>query len=136
MGPNAVEHLCSEILWLDESEGPHPMFRVEPGPSDHRAQRILPGVPERRMADVVAEADRFGEILVETEGAGHGPAHLVHLDGVGHTGHEVVPIWIEEYLGLVLEPAEGLGVDDAVPIALECGPELVGLLVFDPAFRV
>jgi hypothetical protein len=37
----------------------------------------------------------------------------------------VVAFGIQEHLGLVLEPSERLGVKDAIPVALECGAELV-----------
>jgi hypothetical protein len=80
------------------------------------------------MANVVAEANRLGEVLVETEGPGHCSTHLVHVDGVGHPRHVVVTIWVEEHLGLVLEPTERLAVDDPVPITLEGGAKLIRLL--------
>ena len=46
---------------------------------------------------------------------------------------EVVTVGIEEHLGLVLQTAEGLGMDDPVTIPFEGGAELVWLLLHGPA---
>ncbi|GEM_PF-1956321 len=48
----------------------------------------------------------------------------------------MVALGVEEDLGLVLEPPEGLGVDDAVAVALVDRPKLVGLLLNFPPFRI
>src|SRR5690606_16284495 len=62
-----------------------------------------------------------------------GPTHLGDLDGVGHAGDDVVTVGTEEHLGLVLETAEGLGMDDPVTVPFEGGAELVWLLLHGPA---
>ena len=85
-------------------------------------ERVLAGMPERRMAEIVAERDRFGQVVVEPEGAGERARDLRHLDGVGEAGAEVVALVIDEHLGLVGEAAEGGRMDDAVAVALEFGP--------------
>ena len=86
-------------------------------------ERVLAGVAERRVAEVVAERDRLGEVLVEREGAGQRAGELRDLDGVGQPGAEMVALVMHEHLRLVGEAAEGGGMDDAVAVALErrCG---------------
>ena len=85
-------------------------------------ERILAGVPERRMAEIVAKRDRFREIVVEPQGASERARDLRHLDRVGKAGAEMVALVIDEHLSLMGETAEGGGMDDAVAVALEVGP--------------
>ena len=82
-------------------------------------ERVLAGMAEGRVAEVVRQRQRLGQVLVEPEGAGQRPGDLAHLDGVGQPGAEMVALVIDEDLRLVLEPAEGGGMDDPVPVALE-----------------
>ena len=64
-------------------------------------------------------------------GPGDGRGDLRHLEGVGQAGALVVG-GEDEDLGLAGEAPEGGGVQDAVPVALEAGPPLVGLLRLGP----
>ena len=99
-----------------------------------RVERLLAGVAEGRVAEVVAEPDRLGQVLVEAERAGDGASDPAGLQRVGEAGAVVVALGRDEDLGLVLEPPEGLGVDDAVAVALERRADgAVGLL--DRALR-
>ena len=82
-------------------------------------ERVLAGMAERRVAEIVAERDRFGEIVVEPKRPGERARDLRHLDGMGEAGAEMVALVIDEDLGLVGEAAEGGGMDDAVAVALE-----------------
>ena len=76
-------------------------------------------VTERRMAEVVAQADRLGEVLVEFERAGDRARDPAGLKRVRQPGAEVVALGRDEDLRLVLEAAERLAVDDPVAVALE-----------------
>ena len=82
-------------------------------------QRVLADVPERRMAEVVAEPDRLDEILVESQRAGHRPRDLRDLERVCEPGAVVVAGRRDEHLSLVLEASKRLGVHDAVAVALK-----------------
>ena len=57
---------------------------------------------------------RFNQVLVEVESAGDGPGNLRHFQRVGEAGHVMVAGGRDEHLSLVLEPPEGLGVDNPV----------------------
>ncbi len=74
---------------------------------------------ERRVAEVVREADRLGERLVELQGAGDAATDLRDLDRVREARAVEIAFVVHEHLGLVDEAAEGVGVDDAVAVALE-----------------
>ena len=71
------------------------------------------------MAEVVAEADRLGEVLVEGERAGDGAGDLRDLERMGHARAVVVALGRDEHLRLVLQAPEGLAVHDPVAIALQ-----------------
>ena len=82
-------------------------------------ERVLAGVAERRVAEVVAERDRLGEVVVEPQGPRERAGDLRHLDRVGEAGAEMVALVMDEHLRLVGEAAEGGRMDDAVAVALE-----------------
>jgi hypothetical protein len=74
---------------------------------------------ERRMADVVGQAQSFGQILVETKGACQSPADLSHLQAMSEPNPEMIAIWSDEDLGLVTKPSERNGMDDPVAVSLK-----------------
>ena len=80
-------------------------------------------MPERRVAEVVAEADRLDEILVQAERAGDAARDAGRLERVGQARAEVVVRGIDPDLSLVAEPAERLGMDDPVAVTLERRPQ-------------
>ena len=82
----------------------------------------LAGVAEGGVAEVVAESDRLDEIFVEPERASDGSPELRDLEGVGQPGPRMIRGVGDKDLGLVLEPAERPGVEDAVAIALKREP--------------
>ena len=81
----------------------------------------LPGMPERRVAQVVPERDGFGQFLVEPQDLGDAPGDLRHLERVREPCPVVVAGGREKHLRLVLETPERLAVDDAIPVALKGG---------------
>ena len=87
--------------------------------AQRRVERLLAGVAEGRVAEVVAEPDRLGQVLVEAERAGDRAGDPAGLQRVGEAGPVVVALGGDEDLRLVLEAAEGLRVDDPVAVALE-----------------
>jgi hypothetical protein len=94
---------------------------------EHRGERLLAEVPERRVAEVVAERDRLGEVLVEAERASRCSRDLRDLQRVGQPDPVVVALRGDEDLRLVAETPERLRVDDPVAVALEARPEWVEL---------
>jgi hypothetical protein len=91
-------------------------------------ERLLAGMPERRVAEVVAEADRLDEILVQPERPRHPACNRSPLERVREPRPEVVALRVDEDLRLQPQPAERLRVDDAVPVALERRPQPAFLL--------
>ena len=88
---------------------------------------------ERRVARVVAEADRLDEILVQAQRTGDAARDRRRLERVRHPRAVVVAGRIDEHLRLALEPAERFRVEDAVAVALERGPHPTLLFVAEPA---
>ena len=109
---------------------------VEPAPALHpRLQHILSRMAERRVAEIMAKADGLGEIGVETQRPGQRPRDLRHLKRMGQPGAEMVALVGYEDLGLLLQPPEGRGMDDAVAVAREGCAGGAGLLGIQPAAR-
>jgi len=76
---------------------------------------------DRALASQKAEekGNPLGQILVQAQRPSDGAGDLGDLDRVGQAGAVVVALVLDEDLGLVLEAAEGRGVDDPVAVALE-----------------
>ena len=85
----------------------------------HLIERSFAGVAERRMAEIVRQRQRLGEVLVEPERARQRTGDLGDFEGMGQSGPVVVALMIDEHLRLVRQPAEGAGMDDAVAVAPE-----------------
>ena len=73
---------------------------------------------ERRVAEIVGERQRLGEVLVEPQRAGDRAGDLRDFEAVGEPRAVMVALVIDEHLRLVVEPAEGGRVQDAVAVAL------------------
>src|SRR5690606_35736352 len=84
-----------------------------------RVEGFLARMAERRVADVVREAQRFGEVLVEAQRARYHAADLGHLETVGQADAEMVAVGRDEHLRLAGEAAEGDRMDDAVAVSLK-----------------
>src|SRR5262245_50971888 len=69
-------------------------------------KRLLPGVTEGWMPDVVDERERFHELGIESKLAGNGAGDLGNFDGVCQAIAEMVGIASAENLGLVFQSAE------------------------------
>ena len=83
------------------------------------AERVLARMAERRMAEIVREAERLGQILVEAERARHRSPDLRDFEAVGEPNPIMVAIRRDEHLCLVPEAAERDRMDDAVAVVLE-----------------
>ena len=81
-------------------------------------QCVLPGMAERGVAEVVGQADRLGEILVDAQGAGDGTGDLTDFQRMSQPGAEQIALVIDEDLGLVFQAPERGAVDDAVAVTL------------------
>ncbi len=118
--PGEVQPAAAVLEHLDDAEG---LLGVLEPAAERLRQDTLADVAERRVAEVVAERDRLGQVLVQPERASERPGDLSDLERVRETHPVVVADRREEDLRLVLEPSERLAVNDAVTVALEVGAE-------------
>ena len=118
-----VAHLLGEVDPLDLVDHAQRVLvvaeRVPPALAHAGVEHLLADVPERRVAEVVAEPDRLGQVLVEPERPRDVARDPAGLERVGEPGAVVVALGGDEHLRLVLEPPERLRVDDPVAVALE-----------------
>ena len=119
--PGEIEPVERGIAALQRGHDPQRLRVVVEAAAGGEAaiERALAGMAERRMAEIVRQRQRLGEILVEAERAGERAGDLGHFQRVGQPGAEVIALVEDEDLGLVREPAEGGGMDDAVAVAAE-----------------
>ena len=107
---DAVAHLPGEVEVLQDLEDAHALGGVVPaaGRGEVGRERLLAGVPERRVADVVAERDRLGERLVERQGGGERTRDLGHLERVRQARDVVVALGVDETWVLCLRRRNAL----------------------------
>ena len=97
-------------------------------------ERLLAHVPERRVPHVVAQANRLREVLVQAQRPRDAARDGGRLERVCHPRPEVVARRVDEDLGLALQPAKWLRVEDAIAVTLERRPhEALVLLARAPA---
>jgi hypothetical protein len=82
---------------------------------------------ERRMADIVRQAQRLGQILVQPQRPRDHAADLRHFQAVRQPHAIMIAIGRDEHLRLVAQAAERDRMDDPVAVALESlrGPRAV-----------
>src|ERR671916_1383303 len=83
------------------------------------SESLFASMTEGGVAEIVAEGDSLGQVLVEVQGAGDGARDLHHLQCVRQAGAEVVAIWGDKDLRLVHQTPEGLRVYYAVTVSLK-----------------
>ena len=106
-------------------------------PAFHQlVQRGLARMSECGVAEVVAEADGFGEDFVEAKGLGDRARDLRYFEHVREARPVVIALRREEDLRLVLQPAKRFAVNDAVAVALIRRPEIVFRLIAVAAARL
>jgi len=112
---------AQELIWKD---APWIYLGVE---------RLLAGMAERRVAEIVSERHGLAEILVEAQRAADGAGDLRHLKRMRQPRPVVITLVIDEDLRLVLQPAERRRMDDAVAVALERAARGILALGMQPA---
>jgi hypothetical protein len=105
-------------------------------PFEHFVERRLAGVPERRVAGVMTEADRLDEVLVQAQRASDAARDRGRLERVRHPRAVVVAGRVDEDLRLPLQSPERLRVQDPVSVALERRPQQTRLLGTVPPARL
>src|SRR5258708_24590855 len=99
---------CMQIVIEAVAEAPHLAI-----------QFFFAGVGEGRMAHVMAQRQGFGKILIQFERRRYRSRHLRNLDGVGQAVAKMVGNARWKNLRLIFQSAEGVGVNDAIAIALK-----------------
>ena len=90
--PGQVEPVEGRIAPLEPGDHAEALGIVveAAAPGHRRIERPLAGMPEGRMAEIVSERQRLGQVLVEAEGAGQRPGDLGNLDRMGQPRAVVV----------------------------------------------
>src|SRR3954453_5028772 len=96
-------------------------------------ERLLAGMTERRVAEIMRQRQRLGEVLVEAESARDGAGDLRDFDTVGQPRAVMVALVIDEDLSLVLEAPERGRMNYAIAVALKRRAQLALRLLVQPA---
>jgi len=85
-------------------------------------QHDLAFVSERRVAEVVRQRDRLGEVLIQFQRAGDVARNGRDLHGVCEARAQVVAGAVQKDLRLVFQPAKGARMNDPISVALVVRP--------------
>src|SRR6185437_4281673 len=108
----------ADLELLDNAQGLQVVVEAVAIRSHDLVQRVLAGVAERRVAEVVGQRQRLRQIGVQAERLGDGAGNLGHLERVGEPVAEMVGVAAGKDLGLVFQAPEGTRVDHPVAVAL------------------
>ena len=137
---DAVAHFPREVeaaaVVLEHVDDAQALLVVVEAAGHQRVDDALAGVAERRVAEIVAERDRLGQLFVQAQHLRDRARDLRHLERVRQARAVVIAGRREEHLRLVLQPAERLAVDDAIAVALKRRPDVVFRLGAQAAARV
>ena len=110
---------------------------LEAAPLAHAfIERILARVAERRMTQVVRQADGFNQVFVEPQRARDRTAQLRDFERMREPRAKQIALVVQEHLGLVDQPAKRRRVHDTIAVALVIGTRGRGRLLVQPATRV
>ena len=82
-------------------------------------QRLLAGMAEGRVAQIMRQRHGLGQVFIGGKRARQAARQLRHFQRMGQPGAVIIALMLHKDLGLVLEAAEGAGMDDAVAVAAE-----------------
>ena len=82
-------------------------------------ERILAGVPEGRVAEIMGQRYGLDQRFIELQRAGDGAGDLRHFNRVRDARAIQIAFVVDEHLGLVRQAPKGIRVDDAIAVALE-----------------
>ena len=131
--PRQVQPLAIVLEHVDDAKA---LLVVVEAAGHELVEHALAGVSERRVTQVVPQRDRLGQLLVELKHFRDGARDLRHLERVRQPRAIVIAGRREEHLGLVLQAAERLAVDDPVAVALKRRAHVVFRLVSQAAARL
>ena len=119
--PGQIEAVELRVFALDGRHDAQALGVVIKAPMGmgRRIERALARMAEGRMAQVMGERQRLGQILLQAELACHGARDLGHLQAVREPRPVVIALVVDEHLRLVSQAAKGGRVDDAVAVALK-----------------
>src|SRR3989442_5957853 len=72
-----------------------------------RMQRLLPGMAERGMSDVVSQRQRFHQVDVQSKLGGDGACNLCDFNGMSEPVAKVIGVAAGGELGFVFRTSEG-----------------------------
>jgi hypothetical protein len=110
---------------LQHIDDPQALFVVVEAARHQCVDDALSSVAERRVAEIVTERDRLGQLLVQTQDFRDRARYLRNLQGVGQTRAIVIAGRRKKDLRLVLQTPERLAVDDPIAVTLIGRPDLV-----------
>ena len=87
-------------------------------PVEHR----LPRMTKRRMSQIVPQRDRLRQRLIQPQRFRDRARYLRYFQRVRQARPVMVALRRKEHLRLLLQPADCLAMDDAVPVPLKAGP--------------
>ena len=107
--PGQIEAIEIGIAMLQLGHQPQRMGIVVEAANvpGHGVQRFLAGMAEGRVAQVMRQRHRLGQVFVHRQGARQAARQLRHFQRMGQPGAVIIAFMLHKDLGLVLEAAEG-----------------------------
>ena len=82
------------------------VIEAQPMPLERLIEGPFPGMPKRRMPDVMRQRQRLGQVLVQAQRPRDGARNLRHFHSVGQPAAEMIRPAVREHLRLRPQAAE------------------------------
>ena len=123
----------SPSIFLPSFHHPDALLLVGKSIRTDPVQHILPGMTERRVAQIMTQSNGLRQFFIQPQRLCYGPGYLGHLQGVGQPRPVMIPLRSQKNLRLMLHPSKCLAVYDPVPVPLVNCADITGLLQPVPA---
>ena len=130
MPTDAVEYFDAEIesgaVFFQLFDNPQALGDMAKSSGNQSGENLFSGVPKRRVPEIVAESDRFDEVLVERQSPGDGTGDLRNFQRMGQAGPVVIPFRRQKDLGFIFEAPKRFAMQDTITINLVAGSQFAG----------
>jgi hypothetical protein len=107
---------------LNDAQSMNIMIKTAAMPLQTTVKRPLPGMPKRRMSDVMDQCKRLGQIFLQPERSCNRPRNLRNLNGMGQSAAKVIGRAARKDLRLPRKPPKGASLHNPLPIPLKRCP--------------
>ena len=118
--PRQVQPIKFSITMLKLGQNPQSLgIVIKPTKVAHAPiKRFFPRMAKRRVPQVMAQSQRFGQILIQPQYPRDGACDLRHFQRMGQPSAVIITLMINKNLCFILQTPKGSAVNNPIPVPL------------------